>query len=65
VGRVHFEGRSLLAAGILFCAISSAVGAEETPQTDSLIGYTQFRVNLPAGRHANAVTMRAYTAHTE
>ena len=28
-------------------------------QADSLIGYTELSTNLPGGRHANVVTMRA------
>ncbi len=43
---------------LLFCTSSLAVAAEpEWP--DRLIGCTEFRTNLPGGRHANVATMRA------
>ena len=31
----------------------------QTARAESLIGYTEFSTNLPGGRHANVVTMRA------
>jgi TolB protein len=38
-------------------ALSAADGAEAPP--DLLIGYTEFRTDLPGGRHVNVWTMRA------
>lgn len=35
--------------------------ADEPQLTDRRIGYTEFRTNLPGGRHANVRTMRAVT----
>ena len=35
-----------------------AAGQEDTP-SDALIGYTEFRTDLPGGRHANVKTRRA------
>ena len=63
--RLFFYGRSILAAGVLLCAISSVVRAQDAAATDSLIGYTQFRVNLPGGRHANTATMRAHMVRAD
>src|SRR5689334_6282600 len=31
----------------------------EPPGTSPLVGYTEFRTDLPGGRHANVATMRA------
>ena len=38
-----------------------AIGAEPLP----LVGYTEFRTNLPGGRHANVRTMRAAVVKTD
>jgi hypothetical protein len=35
-----------------------AAGQDDTPP-DALIGYTEFRTDLPGGRHANVQTRRA------
>jgi hypothetical protein len=35
-----------------------AAGQEDTP-SDALIGYTEFRTDLPGGRHAKVKTRRA------
>lgn len=37
----------------------------EEPGDPGLVGYTEFRTNLPAGRHANVVTMRAFVVRTD
>jgi Tol biopolymer transport system component len=39
--------------------ISRACAGAEPPATSPLIGYTEFRTDLPGGRHANVATMRA------
>jgi Tol biopolymer transport system component len=50
--------RSALAWGVLG-SIPAPHARAETPRPDALIGYTEFRTNLPGGRHANVTTMRA------
>ncbi len=37
----------------------------QTERPGGLIGYTEYRTNLPGGRHANVVTMRAYVARAD
>jgi len=52
-----------LTAGLFLVITAAAVGrvtAAEPPLPDVLIGYTEFRTDLPDGRHANVVTMRAH-----
>jgi len=54
--------RSLvLLAALLFMASS---GRGDDPP-GRWIGYTQFRTNLPGGRHANVSTMRAWTVRSD
>ena len=50
---------SLLCALSLLAASSSRVPADESPLAERLIGYTEFRTDLPGGRHANVRTQRA------
>ena len=51
--------------GIGSVVLSSSLGepsllaATATKQPSGLIGFTEFRTNLPGGRHANLITMRA------
>lgn len=52
----HTKFRYLL--GFALAIIPSALVRAETSLADTLIGYTEFRTDLP-GRHANLVTMRA------
>ncbi|NIP92198.1 MAG: hypothetical protein GWO24_01485, partial [Akkermansiaceae bacterium] len=40
-------------------------GRTETPKAGPLIGYTEFRTNLPGGRHANVRTMRAMVVNLD
>lgn len=51
----------LIAAPLLLSCIESSVAADEPQLKDRLIGYTELRMNLPGGRHANVRTMRAVT----
>ena len=46
------------AAGVLGPGLLSAAEPDEAPPT-TLIGYTEFRTNLPGGRHVNVKTRRA------
>lgn len=43
----------------------AATAHAETPRPETLIGYTELRTNLPGGRHANIVTMRAMTVRAD
>jgi TolB protein len=61
------SGRGLLCIGAaaaalgptaLFAAALFAAGRDDTPPA-ALIGYTEFRTDLPGGRHANVKTRRA------
>ncbi len=45
--------------GIELPAWTASTAHAEPPRPDTLIGYTELRTNLPGGRHANIVTMRA------
>jgi Tol biopolymer transport system component len=51
--------RCLVALGMLVAASLPPVWSEEQAWPDALIGYTELRTNLPGGRHANVITMRA------
>ena len=42
-----------------FVATAQPRAKAEPPGTNPLIGYTEFRTDLPGGRHANVATMRA------
>ena len=48
---------ALVAAALLSSRLRSGPAAETPP--DRLIGYTEFRTDLPGGRYVNVVTMRA------
>src|SRR2546426_3215029 len=50
--------KSVLAAVLVIAALAGAAGRDDTPP-DALIGYTEFRTDLPGGRHANVKTRRA------
>lgn len=53
-----------LVAGMLVLAFpTKSVRADDKPLP--LIGYTEFRTNLPGGRHANVITMRAKTVQID
>src|SRR5262249_33842243 len=45
------------AIALVLAVIPSAVARAEAPEV--LIGHTELQTNLPGGRHANVVTMRA------
>jgi Tol biopolymer transport system component len=45
--------------------LTGALHADEGRDSESLIGYTELRTNLPGGRHANVRTMRAVTARID
>ena len=56
--------RGLLACGVVASAFVTSARCEE-PHPDVLVGYTEFRTNLPGGRHANEATMRAVIARAD
>jgi Tol biopolymer transport system component len=49
--------RAAVAAGVL--GLSPGAFGDESPKLNAQIGYTELHTNLPGGRHANVVTMRA------
>ncbi|MHB1560022.1 MAG: TolB family protein [Isosphaeraceae bacterium] len=52
--------RQRLAMALLGLVLTATAQAQpEPPGVRPLIGYTEFRTNLPGGRHANVATMRA------
>ena len=56
---------SLIALPALLAAPFADLRADEPRLTDRRIGYTEFRANLPGGRHANVRTMRAVTVKAD
>src|SRR5579872_4321958 len=56
-----FSRRDFLRTGAVAVLAPAALAAEARPEgvPDALIGYTEFRTNLPGGRHANIKTRRA------
>src|SRR5262249_27230581 len=57
-GRLRAESRlATLAAALGPAALFAAEGGDRPP--DVLIGYTEYRTDLPGGRHANIKTRRA------
>src|SRR5438093_1464620 len=62
---MHIVNRSVraIALGLLSITLATVSGllvrAETPPWPERLIGYTEFRTDLPGGRHANVRTMRA------
>jgi TolB protein len=62
----HDQPRRLF--GILHWIAMVLLGAfavVESRAEPPLIGYTEFRTDLPGGRHANVATMRAVVVHTD
>jgi Tol biopolymer transport system component len=60
--------RQFLQHTLTSCALVVAPGLParaETPWPDALIGYTELRTDLPGGRHANTVTMRAVVVRAD
>src|SRR5262245_32435360 len=51
--------RTLRLATLLLATAASAADAADPPRAQPLIGYTEFRTDLPGGRHPNIATMRA------
>ena len=49
----------------LFVLASATRADEKKTLPQPLIGYTEFRTDLPGGRHANVATMRAVVAATD
>jgi Tol biopolymer transport system component len=52
---------------VVFALLSATVvvlGGEPAP-SEGLIGYTELRTNLPGGRHANIITMRAMVVRSD
>jgi TolB protein len=45
---------------LLALAASNPSAGSEPPWPNTLIGYTELRTDIPAGRHANVTTMRAF-----
>ncbi len=52
------------AAGVLGPGLLAAAEPAEAPPT-TLIGYTEFRTNLPGGRHVNVKTMRGVVVQAD
>jgi Tol biopolymer transport system component len=50
---------------VAFSVVTAATAHAETPRPETLIGYTELSTNLPGGRHANIVTMRAMTVRAD
>jgi Tol biopolymer transport system component len=44
---------------------ATAASAGDPPPAEALIGYTEFRTDLPGGRHANVATMRAVVVRAD
>jgi hypothetical protein len=55
----------LIALPALLGASFADLQADEPLPSDRRIGYTEFRTNLPGGRHANVRTMRAVTVKAD
>ena len=53
-----------LLASLLFCPLVVMSAAEAEP-SERLLGFTEFRTDLPGGRHANVRTMRAMVAKAD
>ena len=53
-----------LLASLLFCPLVVMSAAEAEP-SERLLGFTEFRTDLPGGRHANVRTMRAVIARAD
>src|SRR5436305_1049450 len=47
------------AAGAMLSGVAARAADDSGTRPKGLIGYTEYRTNLPGGRHANGVTMRA------
>jgi TolB protein len=45
--------------------LATAASAGDPPPAEALIGYTEFRTDLPGGRHANVATMRAVVVRAD
>ncbi|MEZ6053219.1 MAG: hypothetical protein R3B91_15850 [Planctomycetaceae bacterium] len=58
--RLNICGLIFLASGLLSDAVSHAGDTSQDQSRLPLIGFTQFRTNLPAGRFENVTTMRAH-----
>ncbi|MGE3316288.1 MAG: hypothetical protein AB7O26_14320, partial [Planctomycetaceae bacterium] len=54
--------RFLIASSVVIAGLD--LQAEQNP-LKGLVGYTELRTNLPGGRHANEVTMRAVIARAD
>src|SRR3954454_14156624 len=57
-----FRMTSCVMAVLLFVETSSAAAP---PVPNHVIGYTEFRTDLPGGRHANVRTMRAVVVNVD
>ncbi len=56
---VILDRRQLLSGVVGCCAFRAASVLADAPWSEALLGYTEFRADLPGGRHANVTTMRA------
>src|SRR5439155_1680249 len=69
ISRRHFLLRSGLGIGgaVLSPALNPGLLSAASPDRPArgLIGFTKFRTNLPGGRHANGITMRACVARAD
>ena len=61
------DRRQLLGRAVACCAagLPALPALAEGPQPNALLGYTEFRTNLPGGRHANVTTMRAVVVRAD
>src|SRR5690349_16323449 len=60
--------RDFLRTGSAAAALGPAAlfaADHDDPPPDRLIGYTEFRTDLPGGRHANVVTRRAVVVRAD
>ena len=57
--------RALPLVPLLLAAAVSASAAADPPRAQALVGYTEFRTDLPGGRHANVATMRAVVVRAD
>jgi hypothetical protein len=52
-------------AALLFSVFAGSTAFGQPAQSEAMIGYTEFRTDLPGGRHPNVVTMRAYVMQAD
>ena len=66
-----FGGLAILLASMFLTypvhagAVEAGQGIASANLSDYLVGYTEFHTNLPGGRHANIITMRAHVTRAD